>query len=67
MYKVKIASLSVESEVDTSHRQVIRPPTDTRKAIIPVSQKILNAVEITINGHKAHALIDPCTVNSELI
>ena len=54
MYKVKTASLSVESEVDTSHLQVMRSATDNRKAIIPVSQKILNAVEITIDGHKAH-------------
>ena len=67
MYKVKTASLSVESDVDTSHLQVMRPPTDNRKAIILVSQKILNAIEITINGHKAHVLIDPCTINSDLI
>ena len=45
----------------------MRPPTDDRKAIIPVSQKMLNAVEITINGYKAHALIDPCTINGDLI
>ena len=45
----------------------MRPPTDNRKAIIPVSQKIHNAVEITINSHKAHALIDPCTINGHFI
>ena len=67
MCKVETASLSVESDVDTSQRQVMRPPTDNRKAIIPVSQKILNAVEITINGHKEHALIDSCTINADLI
>ena len=67
MYQVNTASLSVESEVDTSHLQVRRPPTDNRKAIIPISQNILNAVEITINGYKAHALIDPCTINGDLI
>ena len=55
IYEVKTASLSVESEADTSHLQVRRPPTDSRKAIILVRQTILNAVEITINGHKAHA------------
>ena len=67
MYKVKTASLSVESDVDTSHLQVMRHPTDNRKAIIPVSQKIRTVVEITINGYKAHALIDPCTINGDLI
>ena len=45
----------------------MRPPTDNRKAIIPGSQKTLNAVEITINGHKAHALMDPCTIDDDLI
>ena len=30
MCKVKTASLSVESDVDTSHLQVMRPPTDNR-------------------------------------
>ena len=67
MYKVQTASISVESEVDTSHLKVMRPPTDNKIAIIAVSQKILNTMEITINGHKAHALMDPCTINSNLI
>ena len=67
MYKVKTASLSVASEVNTSHLQVMKPPTDNREAIIPVSQKILNAVEITINSHKVYALIDPWTMNGDLI
>ena len=67
MYKVKTASLSVKSKVYTSHLQVMRPATDDRKAIISVSQKIHNAVEITINRHKAHALIDPCTINGDFI
>ena len=67
MYKVKTVSLSVESEVDTLHLQVKRPPTKNRKAIILGSQKICNAVEISINGYKAHALIDPCTINGDLI
>ena len=67
MYKVKTASLSVESGVDTSYLQVMRPPTDNGKGIIPVSQKLFNAVEITINEHKTHALIDPCTINVDLI
>ena len=45
----------------------MRPATDNRKAIIPVSQTILNAVEITINGHKAHALIHSCTINGDCV
>ena len=65
--KVNTASLSVESDVHASHLQVMRPTTDNRKAIMPVSQKILNAVEIIINGHKAHALIDSCSINGDLI
>ena len=37
MYKITTASLSVKSDVYTSHLQVMRPPPDNRKAIIPVS------------------------------
>ena len=65
MCKVKTASLSVESEVDTSHLQVLRPTTNHRKAILPVSHMIRNAVEITINRYKVHALIQPCTINGD--
>ena len=53
--------------MDTSHLEVMRHTTNKRKAIIPGSQKIRNAVEIKINGHKAHALIDSCTLNGDLI
>ena len=67
MYKVKTASLSVESDVNTLHLLIMRPPTDNRKAIIPVSQKIPNAVEITITGHKPHILPDSYTINGDLI
>ena len=67
MYNVKTASLSVKSDVDTSHLQVMKPPTDNRKAMIPGSLKIRNTVEISINGHKAYALIDTCTINGDLI
>ena len=44
MYKVKTVSISVESEVNTSQVQVMRPATDNREANIPVSEKIQNAV-----------------------
>ena len=67
MYKVTTASLSVESEVDTSQLQVMRPATVIRKAIIPVSQKIPSGVEMTIHCHKAHTLIDPHTYNVAFI
>ena len=67
IYDVTTASLSVESDVDTSHIQVMWPPTDNRKGIIPVSQTILNAVEMTINCHTAHPWIDTCTINGDLI
>ena len=55
MYKVTTAGLSHESEVDTSHLQIMRPATKNRKAIIPGSQKIHNAVNITSNSYEAHA------------
>ena len=67
MYRVKTASLSVESEVDTSYLQGMSPTTHNRNRIIPVHQKILNAVDITINWHKAHILIDRYTINGDLI
>ena len=67
IYKVKTARLSVESAVDTLHLKVMRPTKDNSNVIIPMSQKILNAVEITINGDKAHALMDLCTINGNLI
>lgn len=63
---VKTASSSVELDMDTSQLQGVKLPTNTRKAIIPLSQMILNTVEITINANKAHALIDPGTINGEL-
>ena len=53
--------------MDTSHLQVMRPPTDDRIALIPGSRNILNPVEITINGYEAHVLIDSCTINGDLI
>ena len=67
MYKVKPARLSVESEVDTSYLHVMRPSTAYRKVIILVSQKIHEVVEIPIHGHETHALIDPCTINGDLM
>ena len=67
MYKVTTASSSVESEVDTSQLQVMRHPTDIRIVIIPVSQKIFPAIRIIINGYTADALIDPYTINGDLI
>ena len=66
IYNVKTASLSVESHLDTSHLHVMRPPTDNRTVITLDSQKILNAVEISINGHKVHAFIDSCSINGDL-
>ena len=66
-YKVKTARLSIESEVDTSHLEVMRPTTDSRNAMISGSQEICNVVDITIHAHNAPALIDPCTINADLI
>ena len=45
----------------------MRPTTDKKKAITAGSKKIPYAVEIRINGHKAHVLIDPCTINGDII
>ena len=67
MYIGKTANVSVESEVDTLHLQAIRPPTNNRKGLMTGSLKIWNAVEIIMNGHKAHLLINPCTINGSLI
>ena len=54
MFKVQRARLSVVSEVEPLHLQVMRPITDDRKAIMPVSEQIRNAVEITSNGYKTN-------------
>ena len=43
----------------------MRTPIDNRKAIIPVRQNILNAVQITIHSHNPDTLIDPETINSD--
>ena len=45
----------------------MRLPTDNGKAIILVSQKIHNALVITINSHKLHTCIDSSTINRDLI
>ena len=67
MYTVITTSLSIESEVDTSHLHVIRPATVWRKIIILLSQKMLNPVEIIVNIHEAHALINPWAINGDII
>ena len=67
MCKVKTASSSVKSDVDTSYLPIIRLLTYNTRAIISVCQKILNAVEIKINGHNIYILIDSYTINGELI
>lgn len=61
------ASISVESDVDTLHLQVIRLSIDNTKSIIPVSLQIRHSGKIMINRYHAHALTDNCTINSDLI
>ena len=44
-----------------------KPTTDKRMYSLPLSNEILNAAEIRINGARANVLIDPCTVGGNLI
>ena len=64
--KIKSATVVIEDET-TSSLQVAKPPTDKRMHSLPLSNTILNAAEIRINGARANVLIDPCTVGADLI
>ena len=43
------------------------PATDKTMHASPLSNEILNAAELRINGARAHVLIDPCAVSADLI
>jgi len=47
--------------VQTALKQVMKKPTQSRSFIIPEVRKETMAAEITINGYKAHVLLDPYT------
>ena len=56
-----------DKDTQSASLKVMRPPNETRKYLIPASQRITNAAEITVNGVRAQALLDPCTQNGDLI
>ena len=64
--KIKSARVVIEDK-KTSSMQVAKPLTDKRMHSLPLSNKILNAAEIRINGARANVFIDPYTVGADLI
>ena len=64
--KIKSARV-VMQDTTTPSLQVAKPLTDKRLHSLPLSNNILNAAEIRINGARANVLIDPCTVGTDLI
>ena len=65
-HKIKSARVVIEDK-KTCSLQVAKPPTDKRMHSLPLSNQILNAAEISMNGARANVLIDPCTVGTDLI
>jgi len=63
--KVKIATFNIK--IQATLMQVMKGPTQKRSFMIPEARKEIMAAEITINGYKAHALLDPCTEGGDLI
>jgi len=63
--KVKTAALNIETQ--SALVQLMKGPTQNRTFIIPEARKETIATEITINGYKAHMLLDPCTQGGDLI
>jgi len=51
----------------TAALEIMRPPQDDRKYLIPQTAKISCAAIIQINGKDAQALMDPCTMHGNLI
>jgi len=51
----------------TAALEIIRPPQDDRKHLILQTAKISCATMIQISGKNIQALIDPCTINGNLI
>ena len=48
-------------EIQSALIQVMKGQTQSRTFIIPEARKETMAAEISINGYKAHVLLDPCT------
>jgi len=46
---------------------VMRPPSDNRKYLIPQTAKVSCIALVQINGKDAQVLIDPCTIHGNLI
>ena len=58
---------SVFQNVRTAEISVMRSPTDSRKYLIPQTNKVTNAVKVLINRHEAQVLLDPRTEHGNLI
>jgi len=54
-------------ETQSGLMQLMKAPTMSRTFIIPEARKETMAAEITINGYKAHVLLDPCIQGRDLI
>ena len=64
--KIKCARLVIEDK-KTSSLQVANPATDEGMHSLLLSNDILNAAEIRINGARTNVLIYPCTLDADLI
>jgi len=58
---------SAFQNVRTAEISVMRAPTDSRKYLIPQTNKVTNTVQVQINGHEAQVLLDPGTEHENLI
>jgi len=63
--KIKTAALNIETQ--SALMQVMKGPIQSRTFIIPEGRKETTSTEITINGYKAHVLLDPCTQGGDLM
>jgi len=63
--KIKTAAMNIETQ--SALMQVMKGPTQSRSFIVPETRKETMAAGITINGYKAHVLLDPCTQGRDLI
>jgi len=58
---------SAYQQVRTAEITVMRPPTESRKFLIPQTNRVTNAVKLLINRHKAQVLVDTGTEHRNLI
>jgi len=58
---------SAYQQVNAAETTIMRSPTDSRKFLIPQTNRVTNAVKVLINRHEAYVLLDTGTVHENLI